>query len=272
MPHVPEWSERIYHPKHSVIPPWIWRPVTREGKTGGLFWGVFGNDDRQVYYPSGYPWHCVGRIFAWNDLNASSPSWWGSGVLIGPRVVLTAGHIVPWDGTTWGMQFVPAYYDGNSLIGAGTTSWVSDAVGWDTSFRSRMPNSQDIAVLRLFEPLGTALGYFGAKTYSPSWNNQGSFYLMGYPAAIANADRPSYEMGIPVLNVNQSGNFSEIEHHGDNTGGDSGGPFWAFWPDGFPYAVGTNSGGESSASEDNNVAAGGGAMADLINQARTDWP
>ena len=35
----------------------------------------------------------------------------------------------------------------------------------------------------------------------------------------------------------------EIEHHGDATGGDSGGPFFGFWSDG-PYTVGVTSGGE----------------------------
>jgi len=36
-------------------------------------------------------------------------------------------------------------------------------------FRSRLPSGEDIAVLRLYEPLGVALGYFGAKTYIPQW-------------------------------------------------------------------------------------------------------
>jgi hypothetical protein len=135
------------------------------------------------------------------------------------------------------MQFIPAYYDGTSLNGPGASSWVSDARGRDTSYRSGLPTSEDMAVLRLYDPLGDALGYFGAKTYISQWNNLPEFYLVGYPALIANAERPSYERRIPVLNDIENSGFAIIDHHGDSTPGDSGGPFWSFWPDGFPYAV-----------------------------------
>jgi hypothetical protein len=272
----PRWVPRAFHPILSEPPFWARGPVTRDGLRGELFWGVYPPEDRQVYYPTGYPWHCVGKVYAWNDI-ATSPVWSGSGVLIGPRHVLTAGHVVPWDGTAWAMQFVPAYYDGTSLIGPGASSWVSDAVGWDTAFRSRLPDSQDIAVLRLFDPLGDALGHFGSKTYSDSWNNLDVFWMTGYPDAIAGAERPSFERRIPVLRDVEGSGFAAIDHHGDSTGGNSGGPFWAFWPDGFPYAVGTVSGGyvltsNGTVVEDFNVAAGGSAMVNLIIQALNDWP
>jgi Trypsin-like peptidase domain len=276
-PHIPRWAPRIYHPTLSAPPFWARGPVERKDLRGELFWGVYQPEDRQVYYPSGYPWQCIGKVYAWNDINAASPSWWGSGVLIGPRHVLTAGHVVPWDGTAWAMQFIPAYYDGSPLNGPGASSWVSDARGWETSFRSRLPSGEDIAVLRLYDPLGDALGYFGAKTYIQQWNNLPEFYLMGYPAMIANAERPSYERRIAVLRDDENNGFAAIDHHGDSTGGDSGGPFWSFWSDGFPYAVGTVSGGyvrtdsNGNVVDDNNVAAGGSPMVNLINQARTDW-
>jgi hypothetical protein len=94
---------------------------------------------------------------------------------------------------------------------------------------------------------------------------------------IANAERPSYERRIAVLRDDENNGFAAIDHHGDSTGGDSGGPFWSFWSDGFPYAVGTVSGGyvrtdsNGNVVDDNNVAAGGSPMVNLINQARTDW-
>jgi hypothetical protein len=276
--HVPRWAPRIYHPTLSAPPAWFRGPVVRPDRRGELYYGVYPPEDRQVYYPTGYPWQCIGKVYAWNDINATFPSWSGSGVLIGPRLVLTAGHVVPWDGSAWAMQFIPAYYDGSSLNGPGASSWVSDARGWETSFRSGLPNADDIAVLRLYDPLGDALGYFGAKTYIPQWNNLPEFYLMGYPGMIANAERPSYERRIPVLDEDATGGFTGLDHHGDSTGGDSGGPFWSFWPDGFPYAVGTVSGGISwtdsngNVIDDNNVCAGGSAMVNLINQARTEWP
>ena len=68
----------------------------------------------------------------------------------------------------------------------------------------------------------------------------------------------------------------ELEFYADSTPGDSGGPVFGFWS-GLPYAVGTVSGGEKTTFlwwtiEDDNAAAGGNAMVDLIRWARTNWP
>jgi secreted trypsin-like serine protease len=65
----------------------------------------------------------------------------------------------------------------------------------------------------------------------------------------------------------------ELEHQGDSTSGDSGGPFFGTWPDGFPYVIGTVSGGESfRGGEDNNICAGGQALVNLISYWLTNWP
>jgi len=90
------------------------------------------------------------------------------------------------------------------------------------------------------------------------------------------AERPSFQAGIPVLDNDIDGDAMELEHQGDTTAGDSGGPFFGIWPDGFPYVIGTVSGGEAitggGQDEDNNICAGGQALANLINYWRTNWP
>jgi len=63
---------------------------------------------------------------------------------------------------------------------------------------------------------------------------------------------------------------------GDSSPGDSGGPFFACWDDG-PYIVGVDSGEEEEYSfpfstEDNNIAAAGSPMVDLIIWAQNNWP
>ena len=78
----------------------------------------------------------------------------GTGAFIGDRLVVTAGHMVPWGDSLWWIRFVPAYYDGASLHGAGVESYVSDARGCDTG----SVTGYDWAVLRLYEPLGSWLG------------------------------------------------------------------------------------------------------------------
>jgi V8-like Glu-specific endopeptidase len=275
--HRPKWADQVYHPKRTTAPRWARGPVDRPGYRGEVFYGVFEPDDRTIYYPSGYPWQCIGRVFAWTDASASSWSWWGSAVLVGPRVVLTAGHVVPWDASSWMMRFVPAYYDGTSTLGAGGESYVSDAQGWDVSYISRLPDAHDMAVLRLYEPIGDWLGYFGSKPYSNSWTGSPYWNITGYPSAVANAERPSYQFGITVMDAEAHTDALDIEHQGDSTGGDSGAPFWATWPDGFPYVIGTVSGGEivtdsrGTVVEDNNNVAGGNAVNDLIRWGRNNW-
>jgi V8-like Glu-specific endopeptidase len=240
------------------------------------YYGVYPPDDRQVYYPNTYPWRFVGRIFTWTNWAAGGGwTWSGSGVLVGPRHVLTAGHVCPWGSASWAMQFVPSFWNGAPLLGAGAQSWTSDYRGWNTNDTVA---AHDIAVMRLYDPIGSWLGWMGTKVYDSSWNGGSYWTLAGYPGAVAGAQRPSYQSSIVVLDTDSDGDAQEIEHHGDATAGDSGGPFFGFWNDG-PYAVGTTSGGEAITGtlfgwwdEDNNIEAGGKAMVDLVSWARSNWP
>jgi V8-like Glu-specific endopeptidase len=240
------------------------------------YYGIYPPDDRQVYYPNAYPWRCIGRIFTWtNWAGGGGWTWSGSGVLVGPRHVLTAGHVCPWGSSSWAMQFVPNYWNGAPLLGAGAQSWTSDYRGWNTNDTVA---AHDIAVMRLYDPIGSWLGWMGTKVYDSGWNGGAYWTLAGYPGAIAGAQRPSYQSGIPVLDTDGDGDAQEIEHHGDATAGDSGGPFFGFWS-GSPYAVGVTSGGEAITgtpfgwwNEDNNIEAGGRAMVDLVLWAQANWP
>jgi hypothetical protein len=64
---------------------------------------------RYPFQDDSWPWGLAGRIF--NNRGES-----GTGTLIGNRLVLTAGHMVPWGDAPWWMLFVPAcdLYFGNS--------------------------------------------------------------------------------------------------------------------------------------------------------------
>jgi V8-like Glu-specific endopeptidase len=265
----PAWAPLVYHPKLSARP--ISRPLHRPDGTritpvaNQSF--IYGADDRAVFYPSGYPWHCLGRVDVYPNATSDTPTEWGSGVLIGDRLVLTAGHIPPVNPQPgqWKMLFTAGLYDGSSTEGAGAVSYVSDFRGYLGGVSSR-----DYAVLRLYDPLGSNLGYFGWKTYDSSWNNGAYWWLAGYPFDIANAQRPSYQNGIPVLGDPADSNGLELEHHGDIASGDSGGPFWGFWDDGFPYVVGTTSGHDPNV--DDNIEAGGNELSNLLGWARSTWP
>lgn len=98
----PPWADLVYHPRLSGVPD---APQTLlrtiKGRRIRPAYGVFGSDDRKPYYPSGYPWHCIGRVFTWTDSSQPGWSFSGSGVLVGPRHVLTAGHVAPWGSPNW---------------------------------------------------------------------------------------------------------------------------------------------------------------------------
>jgi V8-like Glu-specific endopeptidase len=273
----PEWAPLVYHPKLGAKP--RRRPLRRfDGRritpvNNQSF--IYGTDQRHVYYPSGYPWHCIGKVDVYPNATSDSPTEWGSGVLIGDRLVLTAGHVPPVNPPSgqWKMRFRAGLYNGSPVDGPGAVSYVSDFHGYLGGV-----SGVDYAVLRLYEPLGTWLGYFGWKTYDSAWDGGDYWWLAGYPFDVAGAQSPSYQSGIAVLDQDSDQGGLEIEHHGDIASGDSGGPFWGFWSDGFPYVVGTTSGHETIGGpswvggEDNNIEAGGNALSNLLHWARATWP
>lgn len=159
---------------------------------------MLGTDDlRQTYKDTTYPYGLVGKIFNSNERV-------GSGALVGDNLVITAGHMVPWEKQGWWMRFVPDYYnddinkkgEGHSLHGAGVESYVEEAMGFNTHGDV---TGYDWAILKLYNPLGKQLGYFGAKHYKYfEWSNMPIFIILGYPLLIAGGEQPSSEGGISM--------------------------------------------------------------------------
>jgi len=264
-PFRPKWSGISFAPRSTSKPS---RPILRRRNGARVHPEyVFPPDGRQVYYPNTYPWRIVGRLFVWND--ASAPSWTksGSAALVSRNAILTASHMVPWDsGSNWKVLFVPAYYDGASVYGANAASWVTSAHGYKNHNQG-----DDMAVMRLAEPLGDWLGYFGYKTYNDDWEDGNYWTLAGYPRDVADAQRPSAYYWFPITDDDNDGAGVELEYRADTNGGNSGGPVFGWW-DNKPYVIGTHSGGEDNYGEPKqNVAAGGSAMSSLIAWARSNW-
>ena len=261
----PTWSGINYHPKVSATHPR--RRFRRVKGQRVVPHYIFGPDDRQVYYPSGYPWRCIGLVLAWTN-PSGAPAWSGTGALVGRNVVLTASHVCPWGSSPWMMQFIPAYYDGASLLGV--SSYVQ-------SYRGYRDHGQgdDMSTLKLYTPLGDTLGYFGYKTYHDSWEDGNYWTKCGYPGAVASGQRPSRITWFPIVDDDNDGAGVELEYKADSSSGDSGGPVFGWWS-GSPYVIGAHSGGEEEyhfpfSIVKNNVAAGGGALSSLIGWARNNW-
>ncbi len=150
----------------------------------------------------------------------------------------------------------------------------------DTSKGKRQ--AYDLAVFRLNEPLGDSLGTLGCHMYDDDWEDDTRWTLVGYPALVGltvgsfgivtgysnNGNMPTRQFGISVEDDDSDADGLELEHRGDTTSGNSGGPLFGYWPKG-PYVIGVHFGAEDRAT--NNVAAGGKAMLDLVNWARATW-
>lgn len=262
----PDWADVTFVPRRVAVE----QPQTlnrfNQHRVTPLW--VYGNDDRWQFRDPAWPWGLVGRIF--NNRGQS-----GTATLVGTRILITAGHMVPWGDSPWWMWFVPAYYDGISLHGAGVQSYVSDAHGYDVHGNV---TGYDWAVLRLYEPLGSMLGYFGYNGYSDSWNDQPDWSIIGYPGAIANAMRPSFQGSITVNDTDSDSNGGEeLESNtADISPGDSGGPIFAWWGND-PRIVGVVSGQEEMTFlgltwDQDNIMASGSGFTSLCAWGRSNWP
>jgi hypothetical protein len=233
--------------------------------------------NRQAFFPSGYPWQCIGRIFAYTDPYSFNWTWTASGVLVGRNVVLTASHAVPWESNPAMIQFVPAYFNGVSTLGPNIASYVDAASAYYQEPAEPDRAAWDFAVLRLADPLGDSLGWFGSRTYDDGWNDGNYWTMVGYPLDIAGGEQPSWQNGISFHDDDEDSDAMELEtNNGDATPGDSGGPFFGWWDgDDGPSVVGVVSAQEEEwvglGPEDNNVAAAGSPMVDLIVWAQNNW-
>lgn len=263
----PEWMDQLFIPR--LLPGQGRHRMRRmNGRPVNPLY-VFGADERGVFQDSSYPWGCIGRVFNNEGLS-------GTGALVGKNLVVTAGHLVPWASAaagSWWMRFVPAYFDGVSLHGNNVESYVSDTRGYNTSGDVA---GYDWAILKLYNPLGDSLGHFGYTGYSDDWEDNPFWAVVGYPGAVAGAQRPSWQGGVSVFDDDSDSNGGlELETQADMTPGNSGGPMFAYWG-GDPRIVGVVSGEEEdyifgSSNERGNVVAGGSGFTNLVQWGRTNW-
>jgi len=250
-------------PKALRTPPFF-RSVAAGDEGGNQATTIFPPDNRMVFHDTSFPWCCFGRV--------DSPNGFGSGVMIGPRHLLTVSHIVQWlpnNQAGW-IQFRPAFFDGSAPFGSAWATWTyyKDKVSGPTI--DFIEGMYDYVCVVLNWPIGNITGWIGSRGYTDSWDGGAYWSHIGYPGDITGGNRPTFQSGISLDGAWWEFDSHEaMSHHADVWPGQSGGPFFGWWAnEPWPRAVAV----QSSQNSSENNGSGGQDMVDLVIQARNDEP
>lgn len=229
---------------------------------------VFAPDNRYTFSDTAFPWCTTGRV-------ETSAGGWASGVMVGPRHLLTCSHAIQWFANPdpyvagW-IKFIPSYFDGSEPFGAawGTHIYWEQQVAGPGIDGTEARN--DYVVVTLDRRMGDLTGWMGSRTYDDSWDGGDYWSHIGYPGDLASGTRPSFQGGFSLNGDDaQPASHQAIYHQADVWPGQSGGPFFAWWDgEAWPRVVADQSWQNSTT----NGASGGSRMVDLIIRARSDWP
>ncbi len=224
---------------------------------------VFGTDNRRAFQDTTYPWSTVGLV----ETNRGA----GSGVMIGPRHLLTVSHVIDWTAppgfaADW-VRFTPSYFDGNAPFGEAYGAQIYWYVQEDgDGFITGNEGNFDYAVVVLDRRLGETTGWMGARGYDDDWDDIAAWHHMGYPADLNSGQRPTWQGGFRVDGTDAAA--QSILHQADVFPGQSGGPVFGFWDgDVGPRAVAV----QSWQTTTNNGASGSMDMRDLVARARREF-
>ena len=234
---------------------------------------VFPPDTRYVYEDTSFPWRTVGRV--WTSAGS------GTGCSIGPRLVLTASHVVNWldgGGAGW-IKFSPGYYNGNGPWGE---YYATRVIFWNRAEGglSNLETAFDYAVLVMNDRVGDHVGYPGYRTYDDDWNGGTFWQHMGYPGDLTGTQRPAF-FGDAIVSTADDESLSGqtglvMGHFNDTSPGHSGGPAWGWWSEEpWPRVVGVQSAAASTpgpTTSGDNEFGGGSALSALISYARSNYP
>jgi hypothetical protein len=211
-----------------------------------------------------YQWCTNGKVFR-NGVPA------GSGVLVGPNLMLTASHVAPWGSDPWSMEFVPAFRAGDPNERPFGSSFVSEFRGIRDDGTD--PTGYDYVICRLYNPLGQALSWMGSVAFGDEDEYYRRRYTStGYPSTFQGIMAVEFNMAIADIDNDDPGLELEFELGALGLGpGWSGGPLWL--PSEGPKVAGTVTGREKDLLDPTRfVISAGFLMVDLVKFGLANWP
>ena len=203
---------------------------------------IIGTDDRvKVTNNQAYPWRCICSLLITAQ---SGTQYIGTGWLVAPRVVLTAGHCVYMaDEGGWATQIevMPGRNGADRPYGTAICRDLRSVTGWTQD------NDSDCDYGAILLPAdkryGDQLGWFGYAVRDDDYLRQVTLNLSGYPGDGGRTaeDGTQWFMSRAVKDVMAR----QISYEIDTYGGQSGSPVWEMTSNGNRYGVGIHTYGTS---------------------------
>lgn len=207
---------------------------------------VIGADDRvRVNATSRYPWCCICSLLITAN---TGTQYIGTGWLVSPRLVLTAGHCVFMaDENGWASQIevIPGRNGTDRPFGSAISRELRSVSGWTRDNNSDF--DYGAIILPPDKRYGEQLGWFGYSSKDDDYLKSVTLNLSGYPGDGGKAGQQ--------VDGSQWYNFRgvkevmdrQISYEIDTYGGQSGAPVWEMRADGGRYGVGIHTWGTSVA-------------------------
>ncbi len=214
---------------------------------------IIGLDDRtRIFDTNMSPWRMICAIRCWWGSRLAV----GTGALIGPNVLLTAGHVVfPRDKRTvpGEIEIIPALNGAQRDFGSFKATKVWMHPRWQAGFELQC----DLAAIQLDRPVGHEAGWFGVASRSADELRSVWAHVTGYPGekleqAAAPGGRETapvqaaqlWHHAAPILNAQNN----RIFYAADTTPGQSGAPIYVLDPalSPTPVIVGVHAYGKAS--------------------------
>lgn len=215
----------------------------------------------------GLPWSAVGRV--------DVPGGWGSGVLVGPRHVLTASHVIAWGRggsrhTPGWLRFTPAARPGKAPFGVSAAFAVHYTLPVVPPVIEPAEERYDYAICVLDRRIGDEVGWLGVRGYRDEWDGNPLWTLVGYRGPTAADAEPVAVSGLHLDGHNEQSDDSQVIFHSAAVAvGTSGGPVLAQWPgEPVPSVVAV----QSWSNEHRSGACGGHRLVELVAAAIREHP